>query len=247
VSKVSDLRLFTGIIRDVTSRKELEREVVEIASLEQRRIGQDLHDSVGQELTALNLLAGDLADVLRTDPADAGTLVERIVQGLQRSRGELRGVLQGLLPVAVETEGLMAALCDLAERTQHQGKVACTFDCPEPVRLADNLAATHLFLIAREAVHNAVKHARARHLRIRLEENHHLLLQVQDDGIGIGAPQTEKAGLGMHIMQNRAAIIGARLTVEAAQPNGTLMTCTWARTNHERVQDREARPDPDRR
>ena len=102
---------------DITRRKELEREVVEIASLEQRRIGQDLHDSVSQELTALNMLAGDLAETLRTDPANASQLVERLVQGLQRSQQELRAVMRGLLPVSVDAEGLMAALSDLASRT----------------------------------------------------------------------------------------------------------------------------------
>ena len=103
---------------------------MEIASLEQRRIGQDLHDSVGQELTALNLLAGDLAETLRTDPANASQLVERMVQGLQRSQQELRAVLRGLLPVSVDAEGLMAALSDLADRTQQEGKVTCTFRLP---------------------------------------------------------------------------------------------------------------------
>ena len=158
--------------RDISRRKELEREVVEIASLEQRRIGQDLHDSVSQELTALNMLAGDLAETLRSDPANAPKLVERMVQGLQRSQQELRAVMRGLFPVSVDAEGLMAALSDLADRTQQEGKVTCMFDCPEPVLVADNLVATHLYLIAQEAVHNAVKHARCQNIRISLESNH---------------------------------------------------------------------------
>jgi two-component system, chemotaxis family, CheB/CheR fusion protein len=154
--------------RDITEQKELEREVVEIASLEQRRIGQDLHDSVGQELTALSILAGDLAEVPRADPSSASMLVERMVQGLHHSQKELRAVIRGLLPVAVDTEGLMAALSDLADRTQQEGKVTCKFDCPEPVSVADNLTATHLYLIAQEAVHNAVKHAQPKNIRIFL-------------------------------------------------------------------------------
>ena len=192
VSEVDHLKLFTGILRDITRRKELEREVVEIASLEQRRIGQDLHDSVGQELTALNILAGDLAETLRTDPSSGSKLVEQMVQGLQRSQQELRAVMRGLLPVAVDTEGLMAALSDLADRIQQEGKATCKFDCPEPVSVADNLTATHLYLIAQEAVHNAVKHAQPRNIRISLESNDLLLLSVQDDGIGMPAQPTEK-------------------------------------------------------
>ena len=110
--------------RDISRRKELEREVVEIASLEQRRIGQDLHDSVSQELTALNMLAGNLAKTLQSDPANAPQLVERMVLGLQRSQQELRAVMRGLCPVSVDAEGLMAALSDLANRTRQEGKAS---------------------------------------------------------------------------------------------------------------------------
>jgi PAS domain S-box-containing protein len=131
VSEIKHLKLFTGIHRDLTERKQLERDVVETASLEQRRIGQDLHDTLAQELTALNMLAKDLADTVQKDPAKAGKLVDQISQGLQRSRHELRAVLRGLLPVAVDTDGLMAALADLADRTRQEGKLTCTFDCPK--------------------------------------------------------------------------------------------------------------------
>ncbi|MGE5192769.1 MAG: PAS domain-containing protein [Deltaproteobacteria bacterium] len=220
---------------NITKRKVLEREVVEIASLEQRRIGQDLHDSVGQELTALNILAGSLAKNLQTNPSSGPKLVERMVQGLQRSQKELRAVMRGLLPVAVDTEGLMAALSDLAGRIQQEQKATCEFECPEPVSVANNLTATHLYLIAQEAVHNAVKHARPGNIRIMLKANHVLSLSVQDDGIGVPARLTENhGGLGLRIMRNRAAIIGATLTIEPAKPTGTLVTCALDRKNEER-------------
>jgi signal transduction histidine kinase len=247
VSEIEHLGLFTGIHRDVTERKELERDVVEAASSEQRRIGQDLHDSVAQELTALNLLAGDLADTVRTDPENASQMVEQIVQGLQRSQKELRAVLRGLLPVAVDSEGLMAALADLADRTRQEGKVTCEFDCPEPVSLADNLTATHLYLIAQEAVHNALKHGRPRNIRISLQSNPDLVQRVQCDGIGMRAGQARNGGLGLRIMRNRAAIIGATLTIEPAQPTGTVVTCVLTRKNNEPHQGKETRPGADRR
>jgi PAS domain S-box-containing protein len=247
VSEIKHLKLFTGIHRDLTERKRLEREVVEIASREQRRIGQDLHDTVAQELTALNLLARDLAETLGADPAKAARLVERMDQGLQRSQHELRAVLRGLLPVAVDSEGLMAALADLADHTRQAGKVSCTFDCPEPVSLADNLAATHLYLIAQEAVHNALKHGRPRAIRISLQSNAGLVLQVQCDGIGMPALPDANGGLGLRIMRNRAAIIGATLTIEPAEPTGTLVTCVLARRNHGPQEAREPSPGADRR
>jgi PAS domain S-box-containing protein len=247
VSEVEPLGLFTGVHRDLTERKQLERDVVEAASLEQRRIGQDLHDSVAQELAALDLLTGDLAEALRSDPASAAPLVGQITRGLQRSQRELRAVLRGLLPVAVDSAGLMAALSDLADRTRQEGKVSCTFDCPEPVSVPDNLVATQLYFIAQEAVHNAVKHARAREVRVALNrEDAGLVLRVEDDGIGMPAPATGSKGLGLRIMRDRAGILGARLTLSPAVPAGTVVTCAWTRTSHEQEKGREAGPGPDR-
>jgi two-component system CheB/CheR fusion protein len=246
VSEVNHLHLYTGILRDISRRKELEHEVVEIASLSLRTIGQDLHDSVSQELTALSMLVGDLADTLKTDPSKGLQLVDRVVLGLQRTQQDLRAVMRGLCPVSVDAEGLMAALSDLATRTRQEGKVNCTFDCPRPVLVEDNLIATHLYLIAQEAVHNAVKHARCQNIRIAVESNDVLFLRVQDDGIGFpdqhpsAVPSVarkerngEGAGLGLRIMRNRAAIIRATLTIEPAKPAGTLVTCALARRNDE--------------
>jgi two-component system CheB/CheR fusion protein len=248
VTEIEHLKLFTGIHRDLTERKQLERDVVEAASLEQRRIGQDLHDSVAQELTALNLLVRDLAETLQADPANALQLVERMVQGLRRSQRELRTILRGLLPVSVDTQGLMAALADLADRTQQEGKLNCTFDCPKLVVVADNLTATHLYLIAQEAVYNVVKHARAQNIRVTLADAEGcLVLSVQDDGIGMPIPPLDRLGLGLRIMRNRAAIIGATLTIEPAEPSGTLVMCVLRRRNHEPEEGDEARPGPDRR
>lgn len=126
----------------------------------------------------------------------------------------------------------MSALSDLADRTQQECQVTCTFDCPQPAAVADNHTATHLYLIAQEAVHNAVKHAQPKNIRVTLESNHRLLLRVQDDGCGIPSRPTENhGGLGRRIMQNRAAIIGATLTIQPAQPTGTLVTCVLVSKN----------------
>jgi len=230
ITEVGHLSLFTGVLRDISQRKELEREVVDIASLEQRRIAQDLHDTVSQELTALSMMADDLAEFVRTRPDDRSILVERIVQGLKRGREQLRAVMQGLLPVEVDDDGLMSALSDLAARTQETGIVRCTFDCPEPVVVGDNVVATHLYLIAQEAVHNAIKHGNPRSVRISIQAGELLMLHVQDDGVGtLSAPSVNHSGLGHRIMRNRAAIIGATLTIEPAKPTGTLLTCALAR------------------
>jgi PAS domain S-box-containing protein len=247
VSEIPHLKLFTGIQRDLTERKQLERDVVETASREQRRIGEDLHDTVAQELTALGMLARDLAEIVQADPAKAAELVAQMTGGLQRSQRGLRAVLRGLLPVPVDGAGLMAALSDLAGRTDEEGKVACEFDCPEPVAVGDNLIATQLYLIAQEAVHNAVRHAKAHEVRITLKANAALVLSVQDDGTGMPPASAASHGLGLRIMRNRAAVIGAKLTFEPADPHGTLMTCASLRRNHEPEKTEKASAGADRR
>lgn len=231
ISEIGHLKLFTGVHHDLTQRKQLQREVVEAATSEQRRIGQDLHDSVAQELTALELLVGDLSEAIKSDPQGCTKLVHLIADGLRRSKREIRSVMRGLVPVSVDSQGLMAALSDLADRVQQQGKAACTFHCRQSVAVGDNLIATHLYLIAQEAAYNAAKHAQAANIRIELEQNKgELVLRIADDGKGMPPHLLESHGLGLHIMRNRAAIIGANLTIEEAAPTGTIVTC--ALRNH---------------
>ncbi len=119
----------------------------------------------------------------------------------------------------------MAALTDLADRTRKDGKVVCLFHCRVPVAVMDNLTATHLYLIAQEAVHNAVKHARPRVIRVSLARDHSVILRVEDDGTGIPSWAADFGGMGLRILRNRAAIIGARLSIEPALPTGTIITC----------------------
>ena len=101
----------------------------------------------------------------------------------------------------------------------------CTFDGPEPIALLDTLTATHLYLIAQEAVHNAVKHGKPRNICIGLHANPQLGLRVQCDGISMPARPEAKGGLGLRIMRDRAAIIGAHLTIEPTEPSGTMVMC----------------------
>jgi PAS domain S-box-containing protein len=218
-------RMFTGVIRDVSARKELEREVLQAATLEQRRIGQALHDSTGQELTALGLLAESLTEVLEKQPP-AASLAAKIKEGLQRVLAQVRAYSRGLIPVEVDTRGLTAALTELAARTSEVHGATCTFECPQSVEIENNQVATHLYHIAQEAVTNAIRHALARHLTIRLEINpRSITLRVTDDGVGFKEPVDSK-GMGLKIMRYRAGLINARLAVEQAEPFGTVVSCT---------------------
>jgi PAS domain S-box-containing protein len=220
-------RCFSGVLRDLSARKALEREVLEIATMEQWRIGQELHDSTGQELTALGLLAEGLVEALaKTAPAE-GVLATKIAEGLKRVLGQVRALSRGLIPVEVDAAGLLAALAELASRTTELHGVNCTFECREPVLVDDNRTATHLYRIAKEAVTNALKHSRAKNITISMEsDGRSIALHVCDDGVGLPPEPLGTKGMGLKIMRYRAGLINAGLVVAPAEPGGTIVSCT---------------------
>lgn len=248
VSEIAHLGLYCGILRDLSEHKRLEREVAEATAFEQRRIGQDLHDSVGQQLTAMTMVAQDFVESLGPDarransrphPLDPSTpsqtlsslspfeLAERLRRDLQKALEEVRSISRNLNPVPIDSQGLMVALTDLVERMRLQSRVTCTFDCAIPVVIEDNVAATHLFHIAQEALSNALRHAQAREVRINLRQDDlQTVLRIQDDGDGSSWSLPQREGLGVRIMKSRADMIGATLTLDRALPNGTMVTCT---------------------
>jgi PAS domain S-box-containing protein len=233
---------FVGVSFDITRRKELEREAVQrevlaITTREQRQIGQELHDGVGQELTGLGLMAQALVQGLPEASAERRVAL-RILDGFDSVQRQVRELSRGLIPVHVESRGLSAALDDLAARTTESSGIAVTAECPEWVELADHAIATQLFRIAQEAVNNAVRHARPRHVRLTLlTEPNGLELRIRDDGIGIQVGPDRGDGLGLRIMQYRAGQIGGILQIGPSYEGGTVVSCTLARsTVHDEYQ-----------
>jgi PAS domain S-box-containing protein len=231
VSQIDHLALFAGIVRDISVHKSLEEELLRIAGEEQQRIGQELHDVTGQELTALLLLADTLVEELEDDVRPDPHLAAKLRDGVKRTLAQVRGYSRGLMPVEVDAEGLQAALADLAVSIGDLHNVTCTFECPAPVAVTDNAAATHLYRIAQEAATNAIKHASPRHIWISLsEEPGGLTLKVLDDGHGISHVPVNRKGLGLRIMRHRANLIGARLSVGPAKERGTEVRVVARRT-----------------
>jgi PAS domain S-box-containing protein len=228
VSKLHDgtQELFTGIVRDLSERKAMQKELLTILADEQRRIGQDLHDVVGQELTGLSLLAASLAETLREHSPSDTELAGRIGAGIGRALEQIRQLSKGLVPVEVDAEGLRAALTELAERLSRNSKVRCEFQCDQPVPIENNETATHLFRIAQEAVTNALKHGSPRNIRIALKgEKGRIVLEIRDDGTGLPPGAWQAGGMGLKTMQYRAALIGATLSIAPLKRKGTLVTC----------------------
>jgi PAS domain S-box-containing protein len=227
----------SAIARDMTERMRLQREVLEIAASEQRRIGQDLHDGTGQELTGLAMMAERLAGELAGKKLPESKTAATIVDGLEEALSHVRALSKGLVPVEVDAEGLMIALSELASRTGELHDVNCTFECNEPVCVLDNPTAMHLYRLSQEAVTNAVKHGRGRNIRISLTDDTELLtLKIEDDGRGFEPAQEVSAGSGLRIMRYRAELIGATVSITSVQPHGTIITCN---VPHRQIADQQ--------
>jgi two-component system, LuxR family, sensor kinase FixL len=232
VSEVDHSRTFTGIIRDISDRTELQKHILEIAAEQDRRIGQELHDNVQQQLTGLGMLAKSLANVLEKQARPEFGKAERLAQGLADVTKITHLLARGLIPVEIDSQGLHAALTELAENTQEIYGVECRFRGLESLTLADNFVATHLFRIAQEAITNALKHGRANTIEIVLERRaERIALVVLDNGIGINVNDKNTSGKGLRIMQYRAGLIGATLDIKPGVKSGTKITCSFSRKN----------------
>lgn len=224
------LLYLSTILRDLSPSRELERETNRAVVEEQQRIGQELHDGVGQELTGLALMADMLQKRLRTiSPPDA-TLATTMSTGLERVREDIRGLSRGLVPVEVDPEGLRSALQDLAASTGERSGVACSFRCIGRGVIADTTVATHLFRIAQESVGNALRHSRASAIEILLEEHGaQITLTVRDNGSGLPSDHARRGGLGLRIMQHRAGLVGGGVQLIQVPGGGTAVACTIPR------------------
>ena len=221
---------YIAIRTDITERKKqeqerlaLEKQILEISDRERRRIGQDLHDGLGQHLTGIELMVQTLESKLQSSAPNEAPQAAKISQHVRDSIRQAKSLARGLSPVDLEANGLMAALQDLAVTVRDIFRINGSFYARSPVLIPDNDLATHLFRIAQEAVSNAVKHSGATEIKIELERaDEHVILSVKDNGRGISQ---KSGGMGLRIMSYRATIIGGTLTLESEPGKGTKVIC----------------------
>jgi len=223
----------SALTQEMQERRRLEKELLEAGEREQRRIGHDLHDSLCQHLTGTALagqvLGKKLADKSLPEAAAANHLVGLVEEGIELTRT----IARGLHPVEMQAENLADNFQELSVTASERFNVSCTFECPQPVLVHDASAVTHLYRIAQEAITNAVRHGKARHINICLdEEDNETVLTVTDDGIGLPEQSRNNHGMGLRIMAYRASMIGAAFNIERLSMRGTRVTCTLS-TNAE--------------
>jgi PAS domain S-box-containing protein len=211
---------------DVTERKRLEREILEVRARERQRIGQDLHDGLGQQLTGMGFLARALERKLEArslaEAEDARALQERTAEALAQTRLLARG----LLPISFDPAGLAAALEELAVSARDLFHFECDPLIDPAVRVDNEDVALHLYHIAREAVTNAARHANPRRVIVQLAQTDEgARLTITDDGSGIPDVQQRGEGSGLRIMGYRAHLMQGSIAVERGPERGTVVRC----------------------
>ena len=226
VTKVDHLDLFTGVIRDVTHRKQIESDVLHISEQERAGIAADLHDGVCQELVGINFMAaGLLHDLRRLDPFLAKQLRE-IVAAISQAADHTRQVARGMDPVIREGDGLMHALRQLAATVSRTHRMQCVFLCPVPVLIPEPRIAFQLYRVAQEAIHNAIRHGQAKRVTLRLVgEAGTIQLQIIDNGCGLPAHVTAGDGMGLRSMSCRIGVIGGKFSIGRRKRGGTEVRC----------------------
>ena len=211
---------------DVTSRVRLEQEIVRIEERERRMIGEGLHDTVGQQLTAIGYMIDNLEQELISQGVPVTARLKDLRSALSEADEQVRTLSRGVHPAQLASGGLPGALKDLARHAQERFGIPCSCDCPDDLVLEEP-GASAMLRIAREAVHNAVQHASPDHVFIVVERrSDSLRMRVRDDGIGIREDTWESDGLGLHIMAHRAEMAGGCFAVERGQNGGTVVSCT---------------------
>jgi signal transduction histidine kinase len=216
----------TALSDEMVERERLEKEILAVSEREQRRIGHDLHDSLGQHLTGAALAGQVLEEKLAmrglSEAADANKVVQLVEEGIALSRK----LAKGLHPIEMEAEGLMQALEELAGTSNELFKISCRFECDSPVLIRDSATSGHMYRITQEAISNAVKHGKARNIIIQLEAlDDGIALRVKDDGFGLPDSLPKNAGMGLRIMAHRASMIGATFQARRDASTGTIISC----------------------
>jgi PAS domain S-box-containing protein len=227
VNQVADIGLFCGIMRDLTQQKQLEKEVANISAMEQDRLGKDIHDGLGQQLTGLNMMISSLQREMIRENIPQSEKLDEIIHYLQKATLYARALSRGLAPLSIEKQGLVEAITVLATDIKNTTGINCQLDLTMTTDIEDEAINIQIYRIIQESVNNAVKHADAENIRIKLRNAYDFVLKVSDDGKGFDvSDKAYSSNHGLRIMRYRAGIIGCELKIESTPGKGTCVKCT---------------------
>lgn len=220
--------IYTGILRDITKRRKLENEIIKASEEERRRIGQDLHDGLGQMLTGIGLISRNLANKLEANGLPGAGEVKEISEMIREADEYARSLSHSLVPVDVDEEGLRDALNKLTSRAAKLFDINCAFEERGEVKIERKNISLHFYRIAQEAINNAVKHGNADEIKVLLIGNSRSIkLIIKDDGSGFSDEfrLSSRNGLGINTMQYRTHVLGGSLSIDEDQEGWTRIVC----------------------
>ena len=220
--------------RTYKDRECLERELLSIIERERQRIGRELHDSIGQQLTGIAFIAEKLEKKLSDKSLTEEILyAERLSTCVSQAVEQMRNLSKGLHPIDLDRNDLGAALQELASNTKHLFGVSCTFKSEKAVQINDVSVALNLYRIAQEASTNAIKHGKARNIRIELAAKDDCLkLIVENDGLDFSTGRAHGKGMGLRIMHYRAETMNGSLDIRKGANGGTIVICVVPNGDH---------------
>ncbi|HUG94251.1 MAG TPA: CheR family methyltransferase, partial [Planctomycetaceae bacterium] len=225
---VDGLREIGTQLGRVVERRQLQREVAEATAHEQRFVGQELHDTISQDITGIAMLLGRVRQELEASGSPLAEKTAALEQHLETARQHVRQLAHGLMPVEIESGGLAAALKALAATARELHDVECTFHCETDCQVESSTVAMHLYRIAQEAQQNALRHGHAPRIEIVLSRRDQAgTITIRDNGTGFDPAALPPGGIGTQIMRYRASLVGAKLEIRSRTGEGTQVTCTF--------------------
>jgi signal transduction histidine kinase len=214
------------LIKEMSERGRLEREIIDLSERQQRRFGQELHDVVCQELTGVAIAAHMLVRKLLAAEHDETTHAQELAYMADHALETTRSVARGFFTAGFDGAGLAEALRETARRVESQSRMTCDVRWQENLTITNEDIVINLFRIAQEAIHNVVKHAGASRIAVSLKSEEKMLqLVIEDDGKGLPLSKDRGKGLGLRIMAYRAGLIGAEFKTEHPAHGGTRVVC----------------------
>ncbi len=196
---------------DITEKKSIEKEIMNAIETERQRIGQDIHDSLGQKLTGLSYITQAVRNSLKEKSFSETKDLEESINIIHELIDHTRKLSKGLHPINLEKFGLISAVKELALDSERIFNISINLDLQDNISINDNDIITNLYYIISESINNSIKHGNAKNIRLSLRsEGQYLILSIKDDG---EKKDNDKAGhnqgIGLRIMKYRAGIIDA--------------------------------------
>ena len=214
--------------RDITERRSLEKEILDITERERELIGQEMHDGMGQVLTGIAVKCKALALRLKSKSLDESKETLVISKLANKAIAQTRDIAKMLYPVDIETGGLVSALKILAATTEKTMAVNCRFKCGKSVSVKNLVEAKQIYRIAQEAIINAIKHGKTKNINIKLRlTNKGTVLSIENDGVDFLKLAPKRKGMGLKIMKYRTDLIGGSLDIHKGDKVGTIVICTF--------------------